>query len=61
MPMYEFTCNDCGHEFEELVASASTYEVECPKCGSKNAEKKMSAFASGSTGAKSGASCAPSG
>lgn len=61
MPMFEFRCKDCGHEFEELVASASSYRIACPNCGSQTVEKKVSAFASGSTSTKSGGSCAPSG
>jgi putative FmdB family regulatory protein len=43
MPIYEYACAQCGTEFEELVFADEA--VECPKCRSKNAEKKLSTFA----------------
>ena len=42
MPIYEYVCKDCKHEFEELVFSQEE-AATCPKCGSKNTEKLMSA------------------
>jgi len=59
MPMFEFKCKECGHEFEDLVLSAKSYKVTCPECSSSNVEKKLSSFAAGSSSA--GGSCAPSG
>jgi len=62
MPIYEFRCDDCGEEFEELILG-SRNSVKCPKCSSRNCTKKMSAFAfkSGTqfvgTGKKAGPSC----
>ena len=49
MPIYEFRCDACGDEFEELVRS-SDEQVECPRCGSARASRKMSAFAFKSSG-----------
>ncbi|NQS99034.1 MAG: zinc ribbon domain-containing protein [candidate division Zixibacteria bacterium] len=49
MPIYEYICSECGREFEELVFSSDELP-ECPICGSKSVEKKVSAFASGSSG-----------
>ena len=49
MPIFEFTCSGCGEDFEELVFSQSE-EVECPKCGSTEAKRKLSAFAFKSSG-----------
>jgi putative FmdB family regulatory protein len=47
MPIYEFICNECKDEFEELVRSISAIaEVSCPACGSPRVEKKVSLFAS---------------
>lgn len=48
MPIYEFTCGKCKAEFEELcsIAEAEAGEVECPECGAKKAEKRVSTFAS---------------
>lgn len=40
MPIYEYACEDCGHEFEALVRSDST--PECPKCQSTQLEKQLS-------------------
>jgi len=31
MPIYEYRCDLCGEEFEELVFGSSP-EVNCPKC-----------------------------
>lgn len=50
MPIYEFKCKECGHEFEIIMrASASKEEVTCPKCHAKNPDRLMSAFSSGSS------------
>ncbi|MBU1707721.1 zinc ribbon domain-containing protein [bacterium] len=47
MPIFEYTCRDCGEEFEELVSAAQTESVACPHCHSANAEKLFSAFGIG--------------
>jgi putative FmdB family regulatory protein len=47
MPVFEYKCRNCGFEFEELVFG--TREISCPECDSKQVEKKISAFASGSS------------
>jgi len=45
MPIYEYTCKECGREFEELVFSQKD-AVACPRCGSRNTGKLMSACSS---------------
>ena len=47
MPMFEFTCKKCGHQFEDLVSLAELEagEVECPACRSKRIERGFSTFA----------------
>lgn len=40
MPIYEYSCSKCGDDFELLVFKSD--EPACPKCGSKNLQKKMS-------------------
>ncbi len=37
MPLYPFTCNDCGAEFEALVTRPmADPKAECPSCGGGN-------------------------
>lgn len=52
MPIFEFTCKKCGHNFEELLSAAelASGELKCPACRSKRVERGFSAFATGSTG-----------
>jgi putative FmdB family regulatory protein len=53
MPIYEYTCRDCGKQFEELVRSDS--RPECPACHGHRLEKMLSAFAvSSDSGADNG-------
>jgi putative FmdB family regulatory protein len=64
MPLYEFTCTDCGETFEELVAvSLDALGVTCPDCGSEKVEKLVSRFASAgdssADGSGGGGSCGP--
>jgi putative FmdB family regulatory protein len=42
MPIYEYTCNKCGEDFEKLVFGNKI--VDCPKCSSKDIKKKLSSF-----------------
>jgi len=45
MPIYEYRCSECEEKFEKLVRlSASTSEIECPKCGEQRVEKLISTF-----------------
>jgi putative FmdB family regulatory protein len=45
MPIYEYRCPDCRHEFEELVSIVAAEEPRvCPMCASL-AERRLSAFA----------------
>ena len=65
MPIYEYRCKHCNHQFEELVFSSLTSDEDifCPKCGKNNAEKMMSAFSSSGSGNLYGgaSSCGSSG
>ncbi|MFO1396112.1 MAG: zinc ribbon domain-containing protein [Burkholderiales bacterium] len=45
MPIYEYACNGCGHEFETLVRTGTT--PDCPTCHSTDLAKKLSVFAAG--------------
>lgn len=43
MPLYEYACKACAHEFETLVTGGQT--PECPACHATTLERKLSAFA----------------
>jgi putative FmdB family regulatory protein len=46
MPIYEYWCNDCDKEFEELrPMSRASEPAACPTCGAPS-EKLPSVFAS---------------
>jgi putative FmdB family regulatory protein len=45
MPIFEYKCNDCGNEFEELVFDRDECPP-CPKCASDKTDKLMSAVRS---------------
>jgi len=46
MPIYEYVCKKCSHQFELLRLSSNGFKgVKCPECGSGKAEKKLSTFA----------------
>ena len=43
MPIYEFVCADCDHEFESLQRLNDPPPGACPNCGSAAISKKLSA------------------
>lgn len=46
MPIYEFKCDKCGHEFQKLCRMDETGEnLACPGCGQKYPRKLISGFA----------------
>lgn len=42
MPLYEYCCKKCDHEFEELQKITDKPIKKCPKCGANQAQKKVS-------------------
>ncbi|MFO7651667.1 MAG: FmdB family zinc ribbon protein [bacterium] len=45
MPIREFRCGKCRHEFEELIFSESDRSgLKCPKCGSRRLTALLSVF-----------------
>ena len=46
MPLYEYTCKECGKDFSRVMTlrEHEAGEVECPHCKSKNVEQKPSTF-----------------
>ena len=48
MPIYEYTCQDCGTQFERFVRSMSSQgEIKCPSCGGIHTKKDWSLFGTG--------------
>ncbi|MBT8332825.1 MAG: zinc ribbon domain-containing protein [Desulfobacterales bacterium] len=46
MPIYEFLCQKCEHEFS-IVMTLSEYEKKkfmCPKCNDKKVKRQISSF-----------------
>jgi putative FmdB family regulatory protein len=43
MPLHEYRCQGCGHEFEALVRGAD--QPACPACKGTDLEKLLSLFA----------------
>ncbi len=41
MPIFEYSCNSCGKEFETLVRGSSP-APECPACHGTELQKKLS-------------------
>ena len=41
MPIFEYRCGECGHQFEALIRS--TESAACPECRSSQSEKLLSA------------------
>lgn len=54
MPIYEYHCDACGTEFDELVLSrAQEVDVKCKSCGSDSIRKLLSGAAVHSGGGSS--------
>ncbi|PIE36066.1 FmdB family transcriptional regulator [candidate division KSB3 bacterium] len=43
MPIFEYTCVQCGNEFEKLITNRSV-PVDCPACQGHDVKKKFSVF-----------------
>lgn len=43
MPIFEYHCQSCEDDFEQIVFNAQT-KVKCPHCKSSKVNKKISAF-----------------
>ena len=54
MPIFEYQCKECDHQFEALVFGKD--KAECPKCRSKKLEPQLSVFAVSAKGSAAGTS-----
>ncbi|HEX4749084.1 MAG TPA: zinc ribbon domain-containing protein [Bryobacteraceae bacterium] len=53
MPIFEYSCGDCGTKFEQLVRrTAEANAVRCPSCGHDHLTTEYSTFAARSGAAK---------
>ncbi len=43
MPIYEYQCQDCGHELEKLQKMSDAALTDCPSCETPKLIKKVSA------------------
>jgi len=43
MPIYEYKCSNCLHEFEKIQKISEEPIKECPKCNKKSVSKLISA------------------
>jgi putative FmdB family regulatory protein len=43
MPIFEYLCKECDHQFEALVYGSE--KAECPRCHSKKLTPQLSVFA----------------
>ena len=55
MPIFEYHCRKCKHNFETIVLSARE-KIACPKCQSSAVEKHLSVFSSPASSQESAAS-----
>ena len=49
MPIFEYSCNACGRQFEFLKLPATTAEPSCPACQSADLTRVLSGFALSTT------------
>jgi putative regulatory protein, FmdB family len=53
MPIFEYSCEDCGTKFEKLVRrTTEASELNCPSCGHAHLHQEYSTFSAQSGGAK---------
>jgi putative FmdB family regulatory protein len=45
MPLFEYECRGCGHQFEYLTRDGRS--PSCPSCESEDLQKRLSVFAVG--------------
>jgi putative FmdB family regulatory protein len=55
MPIFEYICKECHHQFEALVYGKE--KAECPKCHTKKLEAQLSVFAVSAKGAAPAGPC----
>jgi len=59
MPIFEYVCRECEHQFEAIVLGSQT--PKCPKCESRKLEQQLSRFAVGGEKAAAKSDAGPCG
>ncbi|MDD4775525.1 MAG: zinc ribbon domain-containing protein [Syntrophomonas sp.] len=44
MPIFDFRCCECGHQFDLMISYAERDKVRCPQCGAANPSQLLSPF-----------------
>lgn len=44
MPLFDFSCQDCGNKFEKMISNAEKVKLKCPECNSSNIQQLLSLF-----------------
>lgn len=57
MPLFEYHCKKCDHQFELLVMRSTT--PACPECNSKKLQKMLSTFAVNTNGSSAAREAMP--
>jgi len=47
MPIFDFTCKDCGKKFDLIISNNDKKKVKCPDCGSSEIIQLLSLFNTG--------------
>jgi putative FmdB family regulatory protein len=50
VPIYEYRCDECGKKSSALLATFSTPDPPCPRCGKPALRRLVSTFATVSSG-----------
>ncbi len=56
MPIYEYRCQKCETQFEQLIRDSEALLLRCPRCGAQEVNRLLSVFA---TGTSAGSAAAP--
>jgi len=62
VPIYEYRCSHCKHDFEELVRfECDETKLKCPKCGKGKVARRLSVFSARNAPAQSSPRVGPCG
>ncbi|MBC7386709.1 MAG: zinc ribbon domain-containing protein [Cryobacterium sp.] len=51
MPLFDYLCRKCGHQYEEITAKGEDSSLfTCPKCGEAGPERQIVRFRVGGRG-----------